>query len=60
MRKFAREVKTQLTIAKNGSDYVLTTVAGDKQRVVTFPVGQQVDTIAISGKPVKVSTHSTD
>ena len=55
MRQFAREKKTELTIEKEGGGWKLTTVAGDKSRLVTFPVGQEVDTITLMGEPVKVS-----
>jgi len=53
LRALAREKKTELTIEKDGAAWRLTTVAGDKSRVVTFPVGQDVDTITLMGEPVK-------
>lgn len=53
MRQFARENRTVLAMEREGAGYRLTTVAGDKQRVVVFPLGQPVDTIDIMGKPVK-------
>ncbi|KAK7088659.1 fatty acid-binding protein, heart-like [Littorina saxatilis] len=53
MRQFARDKKTELTIEKEGGGWKLTTVAGDKSRLVTFPVGQEVDTITLMGEPVK-------
>ena len=55
MRQLAREKKTELTIEKVGGGWKLTTVAGDKSRVVTFPIGQEVDTITLMAEPVKVS-----
>ncbi|XP_076452565.1 fatty acid-binding protein, adipocyte-like [Babylonia areolata] len=53
MRQFARDKKTELTIEKTDGGWKLTTVAGDKSRVVTFPTGQEVDTITLMGEPVK-------
>lgn len=53
MRQFARERKTELTVEKEGDGWKITTVAGDKSRVIVFPVGQEVDTITLLGNPVK-------
>lgn len=53
MRKLARERKTELKIEKEGDGWKLTTVAGEKSRVIVFPVGQEVDTITLMGHPVK-------
>ncbi|XP_076472944.1 fatty acid-binding protein 12-like [Babylonia areolata] len=60
MRQFARERKTELTIEKEGEGWKLTTVAGDKSRVIVFPVGQEVDTITLMGHPVKATLTVED
>ncbi|KAL8581247.1 hypothetical protein ACOMHN_038347 [Nucella lapillus] len=60
MRQFARDKTTELTIEKADGGWKLTTVAGDKSRVVTFPPGQEVDTITLMGEKVKAVLNETN
>ncbi|KAL8605029.1 hypothetical protein ACOMHN_018831 [Nucella lapillus] len=53
MRKLAHEQKTDLTIEKEGDGWKMTTVVGEKSRVLVYSVGQEIDTVTLMGQPIK-------
>ncbi|KAL8605028.1 hypothetical protein ACOMHN_018830 [Nucella lapillus] len=53
MRKLAHEQRTDLTIEKEGDGWKMTTVVGEKSRVLVYSVGQEIDTVTLMGQPIK-------